>query len=73
MFINKEKNPTQVGKVNSSDMQTKPSRSNNKWFSVNHIGLKKNQSDKNKIFIILNQQENYLLEMLNLIFIKLVI
>ena len=52
MFINKEKNPTQVGKVNSSDMQTKPSRSNNKWFSVNHIGLKKNQSDKNKIFII---------------------
>lgn len=52
MFINNEKNPTQVGKVNSSDMQTKPSRSNNKWFSVNHIGLKKNQSDKNKIFII---------------------
>ena len=24
MFINNEKNPTQVGKVNSSDMQTKP-------------------------------------------------
>ena len=52
MNLLSQKNPTKVGKVDSSDMQTKPSRLNNKWFSVNHIGLKKNQSDKNKIFII---------------------
>ena len=48
------KNPAQAGQINSSDMQTKSvgNKSNNSWFNVNHIGLKKNQSDKNKIFII---------------------
>lgn len=54
MKSNIMKNPAQAGQINSSDMQTKSvgNKSNNSWFNVNHIGLKKNQSDKNKIFII---------------------
>jgi hypothetical protein len=54
MNNNVMKNPVETGQINSSDMQTKSvgNKSNNSWFNVNHIGLKKNQSDKNKIFII---------------------
>ena len=53
MKSNIMKNPAQAGQINSSDMQTKSvgNKSNNSWFNVNHVGLKKNQSDKNKIFI----------------------
>ncbi len=52
-MLNMTKNKSSnTGEAESKKVLDKTSRNNSTWFNVNQVGLRKNQNDKNKIFII---------------------